>query len=269
MPSMRATVARADRVITTNPVTRLDVAEEYALEPHRVALVPAACEPGVKFGGQVPRPVPVPSGHLLNITNTSPHKGIAVVLRAYARLKEQLGGRGPGLVLAGHNTDLLGPSYSGPQDAVLRGLRASIRELGLVPDQDVWFLGYTDDAQLHDLYERCHAVINAARYDNGTFSLIEARYFGKAVVCSRYPAAVALYDHFGIPVDYFEPGDDRDLAETLCRVMERPTLAGEELARCREALADPKFSHRRHAEQVYELLLDMARRGREALRRAA
>ena len=269
IPSMRATVARADLVITTNPVTRLDVAEEYALARHRVALVPVACEPGSKFGGQAARAVPVPSGHLLNITNISPHKGIVVVMRAYARLKRELGGRGPGLVFSGNNTHLIGPSYTGPEDAVLRGLRDVLRELGLVPGEDVWFLGYTDDAQLHDLYERCGAVINAARYDNGTFSLIEARYFGKPAVSSRYPAAVALYDHFGIPVDYFEADDDRDLAETLFRVMNRPTLAGEELARCREALADPKFSHRRHAEQVYELLLDLARRGREAGRRAA
>ncbi|SRR5260370_936641 len=31
------------------------------------------------------------------------------------------------------------------------------------------------------------AAVNAATYDNGTFSLIEATYFGKPVICSRYP----------------------------------------------------------------------------------
>ncbi len=98
LPSMRATVSRADRVITTNPVTRLDVIAEYGLASERVALVPVACEPGIKFAGLAPRPVPVPSGFLLNVTNPSPHKGMAVVLRAYARLKRRLGRRseGPG-----------------------------------------------------------------------------------------------------------------------------------------------------------------------------
>jgi glycosyltransferase involved in cell wall biosynthesis len=270
LPSMRATVSRSDRVITTNPVTRLDVAAEYGLSSDRVALVPVACEPGTKFEGMAPRRVPVPQKFLLNVTNPSPHKGMAVVLRAYARLKARLGGRGPGLVFCGVNTERIAPSYNGPvDDVVWRRPRELVSALGLVQGEDVWFLGHIDDAQLRDLYERCSAVINAARFDNGTFSLLEARYFGKPVICSRYPAAVALYDRFEIPIDYFDLEDDQGLVEAMHRAINQPALAGADLDRCRTALADPKFSHRRHAEQVYDVLLDMARRARETTRQAA
>lgn len=264
LPSMRATVSQADRVITTNPVTRLDVVEEYGLARDRVALVPVACEPGRKFESLAPRAVPVPTGFLLNVTNPSPHKGIAVVLRAYARLKERLGGTGPGLVFCGFNTERISPDYNGPDDPMWSRPRELVGELGLVAGVDVWFLGYTDDAQLGDLYDRCCGVINAARYDNGTFSLLEAWYFGKPVICTRYPAAVALYERFEIPIDYFDIEDDKGLAEAMNRAMNQPALVGAELDRCRAALAHPKFSHRRHAEQVYDVLLDMARRARNA-----
>ena len=269
LPSMRATVSRSDRVIATNPVTRLDVAEEYGLPGDRVALVPVACEPGTKFEGLPPRRVPVPEGFLLNVTNPSPHKGMAVVLRAYARLKRRSRGRVPGLIFCGVDTERIDPSYQGLDEPIWSRPRALVRELGLVPGVDVWFLGYTDDAQLRDLYERCGAVINAARYDNGTFSLLEARYFGKPVICSRYPAAVALYDRFEIPVDYFEVENDRSLAQAMCRALDHPALAGADLDRCRAALADPKFGHRRHAEQVHDVLLDMTRRARDSARQAA
>jgi glycosyltransferase involved in cell wall biosynthesis len=76
-------------------------------------------------------------------------------------------------------------------------------------------LGYVDDAQLLDLFTRCRVVVNAARYDNGTYSLIEATYFGKPTVCSDYPAAKNYTVATGVEPLYFPVEDAVALAEAV------------------------------------------------------
>src|SRR5206468_7272946 len=117
----------------------------------------------------------------------------------HASLRRRHGDATPPLVICGVDTDQMSPSRPAPVNPSALRLRAVVGELGLREGRDVWFLGYLRDEQLLDLFRRCAVVVNAAKYDNGTYSLIEGRYFGKPTVCTRYPAAEALYERFEVP----------------------------------------------------------------------
>src|SRR5262249_4384970 len=147
---------------------------------------------------------------LLYPANAGGHKGAATVLRACARLKERLGGRAPLLVQCGTNSDVFSQHFKPrssepPHWAATRDL---VRDLDLVEGRDVVFTGFVDDCQLADLYGRCQAVINAAKYDNGSYSLIEGRYFGRPLLSTRYPGAVDLCNRFQLPTHFFPVDDD-------------------------------------------------------------
>ncbi len=258
-PAARATLARASLVVTTNPVTRQHAALEYGLPEEQLALVPTAWEPSDRFAGLTPTPAATdaPDGFLLTLANLSPHKGLAVTLKAYAALKARLGGRGPGLVVSGIQTDQASPDYRGPGGP--QPLRDLARDLGLVPHRDLWCLGFTSDAQLLGLLQRCGAVVNSAVHDNGSFSVIEAAYFGKPAISSRYEAAAALYARFGIPVAYYPVGDHAALGGLMHDALSQPALSDADLALRRAALADPRLGHRHFAERMYDLMLGLAR----------
>jgi glycosyltransferase involved in cell wall biosynthesis len=263
-PIIRQTIARSARIITTSDITRADVIAEYGLPPERVALVPVACEPARRFGTLVPEPVAVPPGCILNPCNATPHKGASVMLRGYARLRTQR--VVPPLVLCGAETDRLDPASPVPPTPYWLTIRRLVQRLGLEVGRDVFFLGFVSDAQLADLFMRCSVVVNAARYDNGTYSLIEAHYFGKPTVCSRYPAAQWLYDRFGVPVRTFAIDDEVELAARLTESLDAEPI---DLTAARASLAHPRHSYGRYAEQVYNVLGELTQERVNASRRSA
>lgn len=249
-PIIRQTIAAADRVITTSHVTRRDVINVYGLDETRTTLVPVACEPSCRFGSLTPRRVDVPDGCILNPTNAAPHKGAEVLLRGYA-LARRNAATVPPMVLCGAETDRFGPDYHGTLTPYWRRVRRLVAHLGLRPGRDVYFLGYVDDAQLLDLFTRCRVVVNAARYDNGTYSLIEATYFGKPTVCSDYPAARELYGRYGVEPLYFPVEDAVALAEAVRRALQQ---SPPDVEFARRRLSDPRHSYESYAEAIYEQL---------------
>ena len=263
-PIIRQTIARSARIITTSDVTRADVMAEYGLPGERVALVPVACEPVRRFGTLVPERVAVPDGCILNPCNATPHKGAAVMLRGYARLRTQRAV--PPLVLCGAETDRFDPASSVPPTPYWLQIRRLVQRLGLEVGRDVFFLGFVSDAQLADLFTRCSVVVNAARFDNGTYSLIEAHYFGKPTVCSRYPAAEWLYDRFEVPVRTFAIDDEVELAQRLTESLDAEPI---HISAARASLAQPRHSYARYAEQVYDVLVELTQMQRSASRRSA
>ncbi len=262
---MVPTLRHAAAIITTSQSTARDVADFYGLQTGKVRTVPVACEPHRRFAGFTPRTVPLArEPFLLYPANAGGHKGAGVVLRAYARLRERLGGRTPLLVQCGTESDAFSRRYQPrPADPPhWAATRALVADLELEEGRDVVFTGFVEDDQLLDLYQRCGAVINAAKYDNGSYSLVEGRYFGRPLVSAEYPGATDLCARFGLPARFFPVDDDAALAARLEEVLREPTLSGSALEAVRRGLAGPEFSLRRHAERVYDLLVDLAREGR-------
>lgn len=266
---MRPTVHAADLILVTSPATRADVIAEYGVDPSRIRLAPVACEPHQRFNCLMAQPVALPRGpFILNVANSAPHKGAMPLLRAYASLKARARGRCPFLVICGWKTDAFSVRHApGDQFPYWVRVRRLVEELGLEEDRDVVFLGYVDDRQLLDLYRRCAVVVNAAKHDNGSFSVIEGRYFGRAVISSDYPASRFLCERFGLEARYFPVDEHEKLAVVLEEALQEKPHVGAELADIRARLADPELGRRRYAERVYDALVELAERGR-ALRLA-
>ena len=260
---MRPTVHAADLILVTSPATRADVIAEYGIDPSRIHLAPVACEPRQRFNGLMAEPVALPRGpFVLNVANSAPHKGAIPLLRAYAALKERTNGCCPFLVICGWKTDAFSARHgAGDQFPYWVRVRRLVRELGLEEDRELVFLGYVDDRQLLDLYRRCAVVVNAAKYDNGSFSVIEGRYFGRAVISSDYPASRFLCERFGLQARYFPVDDHEALATALAEALREKPRVGAELADIRARLADPELGRRRYAERVYDALVELGERG--------
>lgn len=255
---MAPTARGADLVLVTTPQTRADVIAEYGLDPEKVRLVPVACNPERRFGHLTAQRVDrVREPFLLNVTNAALHKGAEVLLRGQARLKGRLGSRCPQLVLCGWDSQHFAAGSKGSMSHWLR-MRQLVTDLALQEGQDVAFLGFVTDAELMDLYHRCHVVVNAALYDNGSFSLLEAAWFGRRAVSSRYPAVEYLCQRFGVPPRMFESGNAEDLAGCLAAALNDPPPTAADRSRTRERLRDPEFSTHRYAERVYEALVELA-----------
>jgi len=254
---MRPTLHAADLVLVTSPQTRGDVIAEYGLGPARVVLAPLACNPQRRFGGL--RPVRVSKARapfVLNTSNLSRHKGIEVLLRGHARLKERLGPACPQLVVCGLATQRFAAAAATAHDPPeCLAVRRLVRELGLQESGDVVFLGFLRDAELLDLYQRCEAVVNAARYDNGSFLLTEGAFCGRRCVSSLYPAVEYLCRRFQIPARFFPAGNAEALAATLYDVLRQPPPTPADVDRVRQRLLAPEFSVRRYAERVYDGLV--------------
>jgi glycosyltransferase involved in cell wall biosynthesis len=291
------TVRGAERVVVTSPTTGQDVVAEWNVPAERLRIVPVACEPHTRFEGVSPQAVPVPGrDFILNVANAAAHKGGEVMLAGYAKLKARLGDATPPLVMCGFNTLMFSPALrdkagvlppdlqafvepqrpkpNAPDHPHWQNVRRILTSNGLREGRDVYLLGYVDDAQLADLFSRAGVVVNAARYDNGTYSLIEAAWFGKPGISTRYPSAEWLYGRFGLPVRYFPVNDTDALSATLAESLaDRP-----DTGRIRSSLASPEFSHRQFAERLYDVLVELAEDGRrrrlsrgntESLRRTA
>ena len=251
-------------VVVTSPATREEVLAEYDLDPGRIRLVPVACEPRQRFARLTGEPVRLPrEPFILNVGNAGAHKGGSTLLRGYARLKKRFGEDMPLLVMCGWMTHTLSARYRGATDhSKFRKIRRLVKKLGLQEERDVMFLGFVRDSQLLDLYQRCALVVSAAKYDNGSFSLIEANYFGRPVVSSQYPASKYLCDRFGIEVEFFPVDDDHALAEAVIRGLAKKPSTERDLETIRQRLAKPELGLRRYAERIYECLIELAQIGR-------
>jgi len=250
-------------IVTMTPQTRDDVIATFGVDPARVRLVPVACNPHWHFSQTVAQAVAgVREPFILNVTNSSSHKGSDIMLLAYAQLKRLLGSATPQLVLCGHGTQGYSQGNRVASEPFWLAIRKLVRNLGLLERRDMVFLGTVNDEQLHFLYERCSVVVNAARYDNGCLCLAEGAYFGRPVVSSRYPAAEFHAQRFGYQTHFFPVGDAAGLAEALAAALKEPPATAGDIERARARFLDPEFSFRRYGERIYDLLIKLGNKGR-------
>jgi glycosyltransferase involved in cell wall biosynthesis len=261
--ALRPTLEGAEVLVATSEATRALVREYCMIDEDRVVLAPLGCETYRRLSAIHPAAIPgLERPFLLNITNFSPHKGAATVVRAYALLQRRLGDSCPALVFAGCMTETFAPAPAPPPTGYVGEVRDLIAASGLVPGRDVFCLGLISDEQTAWLYRNCRAVLNAAVTDNGTYCLIEGRYFGRPVVTSDYPAARWLCERFGVPARTFAAGDAAALCEEMHASLSDPILAGDELVREQRRLEGEEFSRERFVERLYDHLLELAKNGR-------
>jgi len=254
------TIRRAQFQITTTPATASDVRAAYGTAESAMHVLPVAHEPHQRFARIEPTALPGLTGpFILNVANASPHKGAKVLLRGFARWQAQSPNLRSRLVLCGWGTDAFLQRAPISKQQYCNEIRELVNELGLQESQ-VFFCGHIDDPTLKYLFEHASVVVNAASFDNGSYSMIEAAWFGRPLVCSDYPAAKYIDTRFQLNAHLFKNGDPQSLADKLALAMNSEVHSGAALSTVRSQLAHDELSLRTYAERFYETLVSQVSR---------
>lgn len=231
---VKLALAQATRILTVSEYSRRCIEQEFGWPAEKIEVVheaaPARFRPQPVAAGQVP--------YVLYVGGISPNKNLAVLVRAFARLRRNL--PAVRLVLGGdYLTD--GFKSSHPE------LQALIRAEQL--EQHVEFTGYVPEEDLCNLYSGASLLAFPSLDEGFGLPAVEAMACGLPVVASRGHALEEVVGDAGLLVD---ARSEAELASAMERILTDPALAGELRERSLRRAAD--FSWRRTAERVLDVL---------------
>jgi alpha-1,3-rhamnosyl/mannosyltransferase len=200
----------ASRIDVVSP--GVDDAAERQDEPHD-----GRFEPGV------------PSPFCLYVGNHKPHKNLANLLRAYARISSRMESH---LVIVGARSSSADP-LSIPQAGLSR-------DLGL--NERVHFLGQIDDGRLWALLHAARFLVLPSRYEGFGLPALEAMARGTPVACSN---TTSLPEVVGDAARMFDPEDVVAIAEAML-ALDRSSELRRDLA-ARGRIRATRFSWTRSA----------------------
>jgi glycosyltransferase involved in cell wall biosynthesis len=198
-----AAARRSDRILVDAASTAADLERHLGVAPAKIDVVPL----GV---GHAPTGAATPERELrarlglgdrpllLSVSAKRPHKNLARLLEAHARLD---GAQRPLLVL---------PGYATPHEAELIARAAS---LGTI--DDVRFLHWLDQADLEGLYAAATAFVFPSLYEGFGLPVLEAMARGVPVACSDRSS---LPEVAGDAALLFDPEDGEAIAAALARL---------------------------------------------------
>jgi glycosyltransferase involved in cell wall biosynthesis len=196
-------------LLADSVATRADLLLYYRLPPAKVRVVRLGVDP-VFFG--LTR---APGKLLLTVSTLHPHKGLDVLLQAFAQFRR-----------AQPDFRLVVAGLRGFHADALERLRA---ELGLT--SAVEFTGWIPREELYDLYRRAWAFVYPSTFEGFGLPVVEALAAGIPTGCSNIEPLSAIAGDAALQ---FEPGN----VEALCSAMTR--LVSDEALRARLATEGPK-----------------------------
>jgi len=205
---IRLTVARSHRVIAVSESTRRDLVELLKTDPAKVDGVPNGVPLPAAGGDADAARARLRAGErpiVLSASAKRPHKNLGRLLEAIAAMDER-----PLLVLPGYRTPY--------EDE----LRAQAVALGV--EDDVRFLGWTEAAELEDLYAAAGCFAFPSHYEGFGLPVLEAMARGVPVVCADRSS---LPEVAGDAAILFDPDDPRAVASALRAVLGDPQRADE------------------------------------------
>jgi len=195
--STKVCVARAAAIIVPFRVTRDELVAVHGADPAKIHLV----NYGVDHATYYPRPhVPRKPGRVLYVGELSRAKGVDVLLRAFAQVKQRV-----------PNAELLNGG-KGKDRQLLEDLA---RTLDL---SDVSFRGFVPEEELPELYASAQLMVFPSRYGFGLSSL-EAMACGTPAIVAKTLDATEFMEGAGIMI---EPEDVNALADSVTRVLSDP-----------------------------------------------
>jgi glycosyltransferase involved in cell wall biosynthesis len=249
----RVALRNASRIFTVSESSRRTLAERYGLDPAEVALVPEAPDP--VFAPRAPERVARSLGPLglepgqffLFAGGISPHKGLGVLIDAYAALRRDRHDAPP-LVLVG---DLEGdPFLSAAADVRDRIARQAMQRHVLLP-------GFVSDETLACLYSAATAVVLPSLAEGFGLPAVEAAACGATLVLSDLPAH---RESLGEAALLCPAGDTPRVEAALVRVLDDSGLRGRLAERARRAVA--RLSWDAAAAELRSLIEQLAASGR-------
>jgi glycosyltransferase involved in cell wall biosynthesis len=228
---MRRGTRAAAGIIAVSEATRADVCELMRIPPERVFPVHEA-------SGSLPIPDPqglarlgLEPGYFLFVGERRPHKNLARLIEAYARLRGRAAAVPP-LVVVGH-----------PWSAD-RSAEQAIERHRLAPS--VRLLDRVADGELAALYGGARAMVLPSLYEGFGIPLLEAMGAGTPVVTSNVSSMPEIAGDAALLVD---PFDVESIAGAMARLLEDQVLARRLAARGRERAK--QFSWERAARETF------------------
>ena len=213
---------QADAVLTVSTASEHALVETLGVRRDRIRVIHEA--PDVGF-----RPLPdadtrtrlerfglEPGSYFLYVGGISPHKNLAVLVEAFARVAVADGR--PNLVLAG---DLHDDAFLSAGPSLQKLVAAS----GVA--ERVMFTGFVPDADLVGLYSGAIATVLPSLGEGFGLTAAESAACGTPVIASRDPALVELLAGAGV---YADADDPAALAAQLSRLAADPGFRGERAA---------------------------------------
>ena len=215
MPSLWAvavwlTVRTAAKVITLSESARGDLMRHFHIPPQRIAAIPAAADERFKPLGKEEvasfcRKYGLAPGYVLYLGINKPHKNLARLVEAFARL-----GGDRRLVLAGR------------EDRRYKEARQAVEKYGL--GGRVIFFGDVPDEDLPALYNGAVCFVLPSLYEGFGLPVLEAMACGLPVICAHTSSLPEVAGEAALLVD---PLDVEALAEALSRVLSDQDLRAE------------------------------------------
>jgi glycosyltransferase involved in cell wall biosynthesis len=231
-------VRRAARLVCYSHSTERDLLRFFPRAAGKTAVVPLAANrrfhdpPGASELTPVTRRYGVePGGYVLASGTLEPRKNLVRLIRAHARLPDELRSANPLLIVGPRGweeTELMRVAARAPE----------VRLAGFVPDGD-----------LADLYAGCSVFCYPSLYEGFGLPVLEAMAAGAPVVTSRVSS---LPEVGGDAVVYVSPEDEGSIEAALESLLRSPDERAELSARGRARAAD--YSWERTARQVCEEL---------------
>lgn len=212
LPLFRAWARHAVRssaaVLTVSARSRNDLVRLLGANPARITVIPAAptLEPtGAELSADLAALLPARK-YFLYVGRSDPYKGLAHLLRAFARARRDHGLAGLRLAVAGKRDARYDSS-------------ALVDELGLAGH--VIFLDYVDAATLSALHAHALAYVHPSLYEGFGVPPLDAMRHGTPVVCSDRSA---LPEVAGDAALYVDPEHVGNFSNALREIAENATL---------------------------------------------
>ncbi|HVX67513.1 MAG TPA: glycosyltransferase family 1 protein [Bryobacteraceae bacterium] len=245
--TVKHTVKRAARVITSSEFSRNAIARFYGIDPERITVVPNAAAPLFRplphqeSAAWVSRRFEIPTPYILTVGDLQSRKNQAGLIRAFAEMLRARPELPHHLVLAGQESW---------HAAVVHRAAACSGVAGRIH-----FTGFVSDDELVRLYNGCQVFVFPSFYEGFGLPVLEAMACGRPVACSNSSALYETADACALLFDPHSTGEMTRAMLDLALDAELRTRMGR-LGLQRAAL----FSWRRTAEQTLAVYYEVASR---------
>jgi glycosyltransferase involved in cell wall biosynthesis len=206
-------------VICTTEQTKSDCLAVAGATPDRVRVFPMEFDPlDLPTGGSREDAAP----YALWTTNTTEHKNHLNVIKGLERFFLENPASELQVRISGAYTDLFSGRFKGKphfDNQYIALVRRTLEESSTLRKR-VKILGNVSDTEYTAQLSAAAFCLHGAKYDNGTFAVLEAAWHAVPCLSSDYPAMREMSRRFSVPLTYFDPFQPDTLAAGIEHLME-------------------------------------------------